>query len=239
MAQILVQGPSDLQSTAIRDALIEQIREDGHDATTVTHFPTSIDECDAVIVLADRADAKTGAVAGYATGRKKPVLALHSGPLPEGFQAESGRADSVEGWFQLLPKFYDDIRPFAGRLVRDLIPQLVKDAGHNVQFRALDDSDKPRFLKQKVVDEAHELLHAEMGEETEEVGDVLEALEALIRVRDYGRENLRRVKDGKKKRRGGFERCWVVEATNQPEPQAETSQPAPSQPERQTEFFEV
>lgn len=242
MAQILVQSPSDLQSTAIRDALVEQIRADGHDASPLTDFQKELDDCDALIVLADRADGPTGLAAGYALGRKKPVLALHSDTLPAAFaQATAGPAKDVEGWFQLLPKFYDDISPFAGRLVRDMIPQLVKDAGHSVTFRALDNADKARFLKQKVVDEAHELMNADMGEEVEEVGDVLEALESLIRVREYGRDNLRRVKEGKKKRRGGFERCWVVEASsdNKTEPTVEPKPDHTEAPKRQSEFFEV
>lgn len=242
MAQIIVQSPGDLQSTAIRDAIVEQIRADGHDAMPLTNFQKELDDCDALIVLADRADGPTGLAAGYALGRKKPVLALHSGSLPAAFgQATAGQAKDVEGWFQLLPQFYEDISPFAGRLVRDLIPQLVKEAGHNVTFRALDNADKARFLKQKVVDEAHELLNADMGEEVEEVGDVLEALESLIRVREYGRDNLRRVKEGKKKRRGGFERCWVVEASSQDAepPEPESPEPAEEPESRKTEFFEV
>lgn len=254
MARILVQSPPDLQSTAIRDALVEQIREDGHDAAALGDRARDLTEGDALVVLADRADGATGAATGFALALKKPVLALHSDTLPAGFEgATPGKATDVEGWFQLLPAFYEAVRPFAGRLVRDLIPQLVKDAGHDVKFRPLDSQDKPAFLKQKVVDEAMELLHADLGQETEEVGDVLEALESLIRVRDYGRDNLRRVKEGKKKRRGGFERCWVVEATStetkpsEPSPAApEPEAPAqgspdvePDAPKRQTEFYEV
>lgn len=236
MASILVQSAPDLQSTAIRDALIEQIKDDGHEANVIQDFQADLSACDALIVLADRADGPTGAAAGFALASKKPVLALHSDVLPAAFTgAESGKATDVEGWFQLLPTFYETVRPFAGRLVRDLIPQLVKDAGHNVTFRALDKEDKPNFLKQKVLDEAMELLHADLGQETEEVGDVLEALEALIRVRDYGRENLRRVKEGKKKRRGGFERCWVVEATT---PGKEPEE-APAEEDPKGEFYEV
>ncbi|MGB1697457.1 MAG: nucleoside triphosphate pyrophosphohydrolase [Thermoplasmatota archaeon] len=258
MARILVQSPPDLQSTAIRDALVEQIREDGHDAAALGNLSRDLTEGDALVVLADRADGATGAAAGFALALKKPVLALHSDALPAGFEgATPGKASDVEGWFQLLPEFYEAVRPFAGRLVRDLIPQLVKDAGHDVKFRSLDNADKPAFLKQKVVDEAMELLHADLGQETEEVGDVLEALESLIRVRDYGRDNLRRVKEGKKKRRGGFERCWVVEATSTetsarepeaaPEPPTAEPEPAandapatePAAPKRHTEFYEV
>jgi hypothetical protein len=39
------------------------------------------------------------------------------------------------------------------------------------------------------------------------------ALEAFLRDRGYDRDELKAIKEAKRKRRGGFERCLVVEAT--------------------------
>lgn len=225
MARILVTG--DHSSVAGRDALahlVERMQRDGHDAfvfgTDDEDVAASVRGCDAVVGIIDRIDAGGAALMACAHAQKKPVLGLAgdaAGPHPVFQEIATVRAGPrVEAWLAHLPEFYDRIRPFAGRVVRDRIPQLVKEAGHDVTFRRLTDDEKPRFLKQKVANEAQELLGAGMGDEKEEVGDVLEALEAFILARGFDRDDLRRVKEAKRKRRGGFEQGYVVEATARP-----------------------
>ncbi|HLF16559.1 MAG TPA: hypothetical protein VI796_03905, partial [Candidatus Thermoplasmatota archaeon] len=64
-----------------------------------------------------------------------------------------------------------------------------------------------------------------------------EALEAFLKARHADREELRRVKEAKRKRRGGFERGFVVESTLPGSPSAAPAADTPpatptAEPER-------
>lgn len=219
MARILVAGPSEgLVQQAALDRLVAKVRDDGHDAFVPGHdAAAAMADADAAIVLLEPPAPLPAAVAGLAHAMGRPCLGLHGpGDAPGPAAAcctTLHQAGTQQEWTDALPAFYEALRPFAGRLVRDLVPRLVKEAGHQLAFRELAAEDQPRFLRQKVLEEAKALQDAPAGHEKEEIADLLEALEALIRVRGYGREELKAVKDGKRKRRGAFERCYVVEAT--------------------------
>lgn len=221
MARILVTGPATVTGRDAAARLVERMRADGHEAVQlpITDALDALRTTDAVVALLDGpVDERIGATIAYARAQHKPVLGLHAegsepSQLLRDMLADHHAGETVDDWIAALPGFYARVRPFAGRLVRDLIPQLVKDAGHDVTFRALSDAEKPRFLKEKILDEAQQLRNADAGAEKEEVADLLETLETLIRARGYDRDALRQVKDAKRKRRGGFDRCWVVEET--------------------------
>lgn len=261
MARILVAGPDSVVGRDAQDRILARLRDDGHDAVPCTDPAREVPDADAVVALVGSTE--SAAAVGVAHGLGKPTLGL-AGPdgtpaYLRGACTRTREAETVAGWLEALPDFYDDVRPFAGRLVRDLVPELVKEAGYAVTFRAVPAEDKPRFLKEKILEEAKALLAAAPGEEKEEIADVLEALETLIRARGYDREALKQVKDAKRKRRGGFERGWVVEATAgrdpgpEPETETETSTTPPEEvptfegdvveeapaERRQTTFFEV
>lgn len=219
MARLLVTGPEDtLADRDVLDRLVEAIRGAGHDGARHGHDDDprgAVDNADGVVALLDGADAVPSCLVALAAARNKPVLGLASGTVPSALASlcRVQEGPSVAAWIEALPAFYDAVRPFAGRVVRDRIPALVKEAGHNVAFREVADDDRPRFLKQKVAAEAQELLRADIGREKEEVADVLEALEAFLRARGFDRDELKRVKEAKRKRRGGFEKVFVVEST--------------------------
>lgn len=240
MARILVTGPAaGLAQRAALDRLVAKVRSDGHDAVRLgTQSERDLDavrDADAIIALVDgHVDAGTAAALAFAAATGKPTLGLHGPAPPLGLLAELcgtlHGADDEAGWAEALPTFYEVLRPFAGRLVRDLVPRLVKEAGHEVAFRTLGPEERPRFLKQKILEEAQDLHGADVGREKEEIADVLEALESLIRTRSYGREDLKMVKDGKRKRRGGFEQGYVVESTAAAPSSASSSRPRAREP---------
>lgn len=222
MARILVVGErSGVAGRSLLERLARRLRDLGQDAAVYGQTGEApvrcVGDCDGVVAVLDAPGAETAAAVAYAHARQKPVLGL---ALPESavppFLAEASRlhrgADE-EAWAAALPDFCDRVRPFAGRLVRDQVPALVREAGYELTFRSLAEEERPRFLKQKVAAEAAELERADLAREKEEVADVLEALEAFLRARGFDRDDLRRVKEAKRKRRGGFERCFVVEAT--------------------------
>lgn len=230
MARLLVCGPRrSLADRLLLERLLARIRGDGHEADALGQdIQKEVRDADALVALLDAPDAATVAGVAHAQANRRPVLGLHGrdAELPQwlaGALATRHAADSEADLLEALPAFYEKVRPFAGRLVRDRIPKLVEEAGHDVRFRELGADEKPRFLKQKVAEEARALAAADVGDEKEEIADLLEALEALIRARGIGRDALKAVKDGKHKRRGGFERGFVVEATSRGGPASSAS----------------
>lgn len=248
MARILVAGAdANIAQRRLLNDLLAQLRRAGHDAAlwhTAQEGPArSVRETDAVVAILDGIPADAAAAVALADTLDKPCLGLASkGQTAPLFREITHlvEAEQEDAWWAALPGFYERIRPFAGRVVRDRIPELVREAGHDVQFRSLSAEERPRFLKQKIANEARELLAADLAKEKEEVADVLEALEAFILARGFERDDLRRVKEHKKKQRGGFERAFVVEATSGPqeptrreaarEPASATAPPAALRP---------
>lgn len=220
MARILVAADARrVAETLLADDILRRMGADGHDAVPLDgDVLDAVRDADAVVALDPERDGVAAACLGVASQHGKPSLLLRSPGAPSPLDAMASQVVELEATGRdrlgsALETFYEAVRPYAGRLVRDRIPQLVKEAGHELRFRTLGDDEKPRFLKQKIANEAQQLQQADLGKEKEEVADVLEALEALIRVRGFDRESLRAVKQGKLKRRGGFDRCFVVEAT--------------------------
>lgn len=222
MARIVVAAPDSVTGRGAAERLLQRLRDDGHEAERLgSDLITETGEADGTVCILDGgAFAGTAhAAAACAAAQDRPVLALVGTDAPR--RLDHDRITYHPGveeadWWVALDDWYDQVRPFAGRVVRDLIPQLVREAGHDVRFRAATADERPHYLKQKVLAEAKELVAAGAGAEKEEVADLLEALEAFIRARSYDRESLKRVKQAKHKQRGGFERCWVVEATSGP-----------------------
>jgi predicted house-cleaning noncanonical NTP pyrophosphatase (MazG superfamily) len=220
VARILVAGTTEtLAGRALADRVAARVRADGHDAALLGATPLpEVREADAVVSLLDGPVPPPAAVAAAATAHAlgKPALALHTHPLGDALATLFTQTHLVGGdedFAPALSAFYAQVRPFAGRLVRDQVPRLVREAGHAVAFReAAPGDERVRFLKRKVAEEAQELLGSSAGDEQEEVADLLEALEALLAERGVAREDLKALKESKRRSRGGFERGYVVES---------------------------
>lgn len=95
------------------------------------------------------------------------------------------------------------------KLVRDNIPEIVeKISGKKVKTRVLkDDLEYLGYLLQKVEEEASELANAEgRDHQIEEIADVMELLDTLIEFNGLDWEQVRKVQEEKRMRRGGFEK---------------------------------
>ncbi len=93
------------------------------------------------------------------------------------------------------------------KLVRDHIPKIIQQAGETPVVRVVSDDELERFLREKIVEEASELL--ESGS-IEEVADILEAISAFLRVRGVSEDTVRRIQQKKLKERGGFTKGFVL-----------------------------
>lgn len=215
MALILVAGPTrGAGGRAVTRRVVDRVQRDGHAVTQ------DVEKADAVVALFDgTVEPEATALAASIHASGKPTLAIlgpGTPPLADPVRrvfTQVSDADKPEDMDHALGKFYPLVQPFAGRLVRDLVPELVQESGHRLQFRSLESHERPRHLKRKLASEAKDLERADPGAEKEEIADVLETLEALIRERGYDREALRQVKAGKAKRRGTFEKCFIVDDT--------------------------
>jgi predicted house-cleaning noncanonical NTP pyrophosphatase (MazG superfamily) len=223
VARILVAGTTEtLAGRALAHRVAARVRADGHDAALLGATPLpEVRAADAVVGLLDGPVPPPAAVAAAATAHAlgKPALALHTHPLGDALATLFTQAHLVGGdedFAPALAAFYAQVRPFAGRLVRDHVPRLVREAGHAVAFReAAPGEERARYLKRKVAEEAQELLEAAPPGEREEAADLLEALEALLAERGLAREDLKAAKEAKRRQRGGFERGYVVESVAQ------------------------
>ena len=88
-----------------------------------------------------------------------------------------------------------------GKLVRDKIPQIIKDAGKTPIIEILSDEDYLKELDKKLNEEVAEY---QADKSIEEMADILEVLYAICEARGYSVEQLMQVKAKKQEERGGF-----------------------------------
>lgn len=98
------------------------------------------------------------------------------------------------------------------KLVRDKIPEIIKNNGEEPVIRVLDDVTYKEELLKKLYEECDEVIKSKTKEETlEECSDVLEVLIALLEYNGYILEDLLKCRDEKKEKRGAFQkRLYLV-----------------------------
>ena len=95
-----------------------------------------------------------------------------------------------------------------GKLVRDKIPQIIKDAGKEPITRILTEEEYLAELDKKLDEEVAEY---QADKSIEEMADTLEVLFAICEARGYSVEELMQVREVKREQRGGFkERIYWV-----------------------------
>lgn len=93
------------------------------------------------------------------------------------------------------------------KLVRDRIPEIIRDDGEEPVTEALDDAEIVPFLQQKVVEEAREF--AKDGD-IEELADLLEVIHRCLELEGATMDEVERMRKEKKQERGGFDRNMVL-----------------------------
>jgi len=96
--------------------------------------------------------------------------------------------------------------------VRDKIPELLKREGRNFKLVEIkDDNDFFLLLLKKLKEEVNEFL---VNNDPEEIADILEVLETILRVKGWNENYIRRIKERKKAERGGFDKRYLIEIEN-------------------------
>jgi len=95
------------------------------------------------------------------------------------------------------------------KLVRDRIPEMIKEAGKTPVTRILPEEEMEEYLIQKLEEEIQEFKESR---DFEELADLLEVMEALAKLRGEDLYSLERLKADKKEERGGFEERILLES---------------------------
>ena len=89
------------------------------------------------------------------------------------------------------------------KLVRDRIPEIIKDSGNTCITEILSDQEYLRMLDAKLDEELDE-YHQDQN--IEELADLMEVIRACAVARGYTIEELERIRVEKAAKRGGFEK---------------------------------
>ncbi|MEM7362185.1 MAG: nucleoside triphosphate pyrophosphohydrolase [Bacteroidota bacterium] len=94
------------------------------------------------------------------------------------------------------------------KLIRDHIPALIQSQGSGIpSFFSLDERGFRVAVKKKLIEEAKEVFEARTKQGIiEELGDVLEVIDALIEAFDISLQEVKTSQQAKRETRGGFEK---------------------------------
>ena len=87
------------------------------------------------------------------------------------------------------------------KLVRDRIPEIIEADGKTCVYETLSDEEYIRLLDQKLNEE---LAEYQESKSLEELADLLEVMQAVVRARGWTLDELEQVRADKAVERGGF-----------------------------------
>ena len=106
-------------------------------------------------------------------------------------------------WNYMAHRKKDDTHKTYHKLVRDCIPEIIESSGKSCVWETLSDEDYIRLLDEKLNEE---LAEYQESKSLEELADLLEAMQAVVKARGWSLEELERVRADKAAKRGGFEK---------------------------------
>ncbi|TFH10539.1 MAG: hypothetical protein E4H14_02380 [Candidatus Thorarchaeota archaeon] len=93
------------------------------------------------------------------------------------------------------------------KLVRDKIPDIIREAGKSPKIRIAEPDELDILLREKIVEEAKEFL---VSGDTEELVDIQEAIDALLKLRKADSAMIELQRHSKIMVRGGFTKGYVL-----------------------------
>ena len=103
--------------------------------------------------------------------------------------------------------------PSKGKLVRDLIPEIIESSGKVPITCRVSGPDLFAALRVKAREEVDELFEAERQQLLEEIADVYEVLRALVACENHTWNEIEEIAKRKRGERGGFEDgTWLIES---------------------------
>ena len=100
------------------------------------------------------------------------------------------------------------------KLVRDNIPEIIRNNNEIAITRILEDQEYKSELYKKLLEECNEVIESSSKTETiEELADVLEILKSIAELNDSSLEEVIDASEAKKIKRGGFSKKIFLEKT--------------------------
>lgn len=93
------------------------------------------------------------------------------------------------------------------KLVRDKIPEIIREQGNSPKVRIAGPDELDVLLREKIVEEAQEFL---FSGDTEELVDIQEAINALLKLRKADPGLIEIQRHSKLLARGGFTQGYVL-----------------------------
>ena len=95
------------------------------------------------------------------------------------------------------------------KLVRDKIPEEIdSNQGRKSKYRTLNDTEYLEELNKKVLEEANEFVE---NDSIEELGDLMEVINAIMKVKGYKMEEVYKVMEAKANKKGKFDNKIYLE----------------------------
>lgn len=96
------------------------------------------------------------------------------------------------------------------KLVRDNIPNIIKESGHECKYRILNDKEFLEELKRKLVEESIEYCNSG---DIEELADVFEVIGFILDCNNWTYDKVYQVAHEKAEKRGVFYKKYFLEET--------------------------
>jgi len=98
------------------------------------------------------------------------------------------------------------------KLVRDRIPEVIKNNGEEPITKILSDKEYKIELEKKLLEEYNEVINSNNGKERiGELADMLEVIIALAKLENNSLEDIIEVANKKRQKRGGFDNRIYLE----------------------------
>lgn len=97
------------------------------------------------------------------------------------------------------------------KLIRDRIPEIIETSGKTCSVHTLDSKEYINELNKKLTEELKE--YQESGE-LEELADIMEVIYAIAQFKGSSIEELEKIRQEKKEKRGGFEKRMFLESVS-------------------------
>jgi predicted house-cleaning noncanonical NTP pyrophosphatase (MazG superfamily) len=97
------------------------------------------------------------------------------------------------------------------KLVRDNIPEIIIANNGTPVARILDDEEYKRALEEKLNEEYEEVISSYGNDRCEELADMIEVIRSLSGLENKTLEEIIRIADEKKAKRGGFDKKIYLE----------------------------
>jgi predicted house-cleaning noncanonical NTP pyrophosphatase (MazG superfamily) len=94
------------------------------------------------------------------------------------------------------------------KLVRDRIPEIIENRGEKSFWHEADSEEFKEKLKEKLLEEVQEYLK---DDSIEELADILEVVETLIKQKGIEEADVRQIQSKKREKNGGFEKQIILD----------------------------